>query len=85
MCLGVPARVVTVGVDHPDLANVDMSGSVRPVNIGLLTAPVAPGDWVLVNLGFAMSTMTEQEAEDALRVFRDERHALEDLLGEGGP
>jgi hydrogenase expression/formation protein HypC len=75
MCLGIPARVVSVGADHPDLATVDCGGVRRLVNIGLLDETVQPGDWVLVHMGFALSTMTASQAGDALNVFRDERRA----------
>jgi hydrogenase expression/formation protein HypC len=75
MCLGIPARVVSVGVDHPDLARVDCGGVLRLVNIGLLPQPVAPGAWILVHMGFALSTMTAEQAGEALDVFRDERRA----------
>jgi hydrogenase expression/formation protein HypC len=75
MCLGIPARVVSVGVDHPDLARVDCGGLLRLVNIGLLPEPVASGAWILVHMGFALSTMTAEQAGEALNVFRDERRA----------
>jgi hydrogenase expression/formation protein HypC len=75
MCLGIPATVVSVGVDHPDLASVDVGGVLRLVNIGLLAEQVNPGDWILIHMGFALSTMTRQQAEDALHVFRDEHRA----------
>ena len=75
MCLGIPAQVVSVGTDHPDLATVEMAGLRRAINVGLLDDPPAPGNWVLVHMGFALSTMTAEEAADALSVFTDERNA----------
>jgi hydrogenase expression/formation protein HypC len=75
VCLGLPGRVVTVGADHPDLATVELGGRLRTVNIGLLDAPVRPGEWVLVHLGFALSTMSEREATDAVQALADERIA----------
>jgi hydrogenase assembly chaperone HypC/HupF len=81
MCLGLPARVVSVGVDHPDLARVELGGVLRMVNVGLLDSPPAVGELILVHMGFALSTMTAQEAESALDVFRDERRAEAALLG----
>ena len=75
MCIGLPARVVSVGADHPDLATVDFGGSLQQVNVGLLDEAVQPGDWILVHMGFALQTMTGQQAEEALNVFRDERRA----------
>ncbi|TMM35452.1 MAG: HypC/HybG/HupF family hydrogenase formation chaperone [Actinobacteria bacterium] len=71
MCLGIPARVRSLSAGHPDLVEVDLAGVPRLINVGLLDEPVAPGDWVLVHMGFALSTMTEQEAADALRVFTE--------------
>jgi hydrogenase expression/formation protein HypC len=75
MCLGIPAQVVSVGDDHPDLATVEMAGLRRTVNVGLLDEAPAPGRWILVHMGFALSTMTEDEAADALSVFTEERDA----------
>jgi hydrogenase expression/formation protein HypC len=77
MCLGIPAQIVSVGDDHPDLATVDMIGVRRTVNVALLDGPAAPGDWVLVHMGFVLERMTAQEAADALLVFTDEREAVE--------
>jgi hydrogenase expression/formation protein HypC len=85
MCLGIPARVVSVETVHPDLASVELGGILRVVNIGLLDEPVGPGDWLLVHMGFALSTMTARQADAALDVFRDERRALEALTREEPP
>ena len=83
MCLGIPAQVVSIGADHPDIATVDMAGVHRNVNVGLLDEPPAEGAWVLVHMGFALSTMTADEAADALHVFTDERDAASALATEG--
>jgi hydrogenase expression/formation protein HypC len=32
---------------------------------------VAPGDWVLIHLGFALSKIDKEEAEDALAFLDD--------------
>jgi hypothetical protein len=45
------------------------------VNIGLLDEPPRPGDWILVHMGFALSTMTAEEAADALAALGAEREA----------
>jgi hydrogenase expression/formation protein HypC len=75
MCLGIPARVVAVGAPHPDLATADFAGVLRQVNVGLLEPPPAPGEWILVHMGFALSTMTAREAAEALDALADERRA----------
>jgi hydrogenase expression/formation protein HypC len=75
MCLGIPARITDGATGHPDLAAVDMGGVTRVVNIGLLDEPPRPGDWILVHMGFALSTMTAEEAADGLAALGAEREA----------
>ena len=75
MCLGIPARITDGDTGHPDLAAVDMGGVTRVVNIGLLDEPPKPGDWILVHMGFALSTMTAAEAADAMAALGAEREA----------
>ncbi len=67
MCLGIPGEVIEILRDQPDLAMVDVSGVKRAINIGLLTDdPPAPGDWILIHVGFALSKIDEQEAKAAM-------------------
>jgi hydrogenase expression/formation protein HypC len=65
MCLAIPGQIVQVVDDERRIANVDVAGVRRNVNIGLLDGgPDAPGagDWVLIHVGFAISKVDEQEA-----------------------
>jgi hydrogenase expression/formation protein HypC len=81
MCLGIPAQLVERTVSHGDLVVVEMAGVRRIINIGLLDDPgrLGVGDWVLVHMGFALSTMTEHEAADAMAALGAERAALDAL------
>ena len=84
MCLGIPGRIVEMHPEVDHLARVDVSGVGRMINIGLLEDEhLAPGDWVLIHVGFAMSKIDEQEAALALaslqmmgEMFTDEVDAL---------
>jgi hydrogenase expression/formation protein HypC len=70
MCLGVPGEIVQVLDDRPDIAEVDVSGVRRAINIGLLEGQVVkPGDWVLVHVGFALSRIDEDEAKAMLELL----------------
>jgi len=64
MCLAIPGQIVEVVDEANRLAQVDVAGVHRNVNIGLLDddGGVGPGDWVLIHVGFAMSKVDEQEA-----------------------
>jgi hydrogenase expression/formation protein HypC len=49
------------------LAKVDVAGVRRSINIDLLEdESVAPGDWVLIHVGFAMAKIDESEAQRTL-------------------
>jgi hydrogenase expression/formation protein HypC len=66
MCLGIPGRILEIPADQPDLGRVDVEGVIREINLVLLADdPPAPGDWVLIHLGFALNRMTEDEVAEA--------------------
>jgi hydrogenase expression/formation protein HypC len=65
MCLAIPGQIVEVVDPANRIARVDVAGVRRNVNIGLLDsdgAGAAPGDWVLIHVGFAISQVDEEEA-----------------------
>ncbi len=71
MCLAIPGQVVELLPGNDDqLALVDVVGVRRKINIGLLDEPPAPGDHVLIHVGFAMSKVDEQEAAEALSMLK---------------
>jgi hydrogenase expression/formation protein HypC len=65
MCLAIPGQIVEIVDVANRLADVDVAGVRRTVNVGLLDAEdggAAPGDWVLIHVGFALSKVDEEEA-----------------------
>ena len=92
MCLGIPGEIVEILSDRPDLARVDVSGVRRAINIGLLEGEaLAPGDWILIHVGFALSKIDEAEAASALgflesigEAYDDEIAALRESMIEQG-
>lgn len=66
MCLGIPGRVIAIREDNPYLASVDVLGETSTINIGMLEEPVAPGDYVLIHVGFAVDTIDAAGARQAL-------------------
>ncbi|OUC99683.1 hydrogenase expression/formation protein HypC [Streptosporangium canum] len=81
MCLGIPGEIVEILSDRPDLAMVDVSGVQRAINIGLLEEEsLAPGDWILIHVGFALSKIDEVEARAALDFLESIGEAYEDEI-----
>ncbi len=83
MCLAIPGQVLEF-VDEPNrLAQVEVAGVRRTVNVGLLDGAdgaVGAGDWVLIHVGFAMSKVDEAEAKATLRLLQEMGEAYEQEL-----
>lgn len=77
MCLAVPGKVLDIVDAEARLARVDVLGTPRMVNLSLI-GEVAPDDWVLVHMGFAVKQMTETEAAETVRLFEELEPLLED-------
>lgn len=81
MCLGIPGEVLTLDPEGGDLATVDVSGVRRKINIGLINdAPLAPGDWILIHVGFALAKIDEREAAEALDFLAGIGQAYDDEI-----
>jgi hydrogenase expression/formation protein HypC len=81
MCLGIPGQIVEIVDETFQIAKVDVSGVKRGVSIALIASEgVAPGDWVLIHVGFAMSKIDEQEAQETLKLLNDMGNAYTDEL-----
>jgi hydrogenase expression/formation protein HypC len=86
MCLAIPGQIIEVVDDANRLAQVDVAGVRRKVNIGLLDADsggVRAGDWVLIHVGFAISKVDELEARATRKLLEgmgeDYEQELEEL------
>ena len=67
MCVGLPARVVTV---KNGMALVDASGAKREVSAELLEQ-IDPGDYVMVHAGVAIAKITSDDDEEADALLDD--------------
>jgi hydrogenase expression/formation protein HypC len=88
MCLAIPAKIVELlNDDRQQRALVEVVGVRRQVDTGLLQDEVLKiGDWVLVHVGFAMSKISEEQAQDQLRTLAmlgESQAVLEEVQGYG--
>ncbi len=67
MCLGLPAKVVSIDGNS---GNVEMMGVTNKVSIELLDN-VQVGDYVLVHAGCAIQVLDEEEALRTIDVFNE--------------
>ena len=68
MCLGIPGQVVRMLDGYNDqVALVDVVGEHRKVNVGMLPEETfAPGDWVIIHMGFVVEKTGKAGAEEAM-------------------
>jgi hydrogenase expression/formation protein HypC len=89
MCLAIPAKVVQLFPGEENRALIELAGVRRHIDTGLLANdPPVVGDWVLVHVGFAMSKMSEAQAQDQLQLLAllgEQDAALQEVEGYGDP
>jgi hydrogenase expression/formation protein HypC len=66
MCLGVPGRVIAV---RDRIATVDFFGVVRETRLDVVDEPVAPGDYILNHVGFAIRKIPAGEIGETLALY----------------
>ena len=85
MCLAIPGRIVELTADDPHFAVVEVGGVRRKVNVDLVQdGSLAPADWVLIHVGFAMSKISEADAEEQMRLLTmlgEAEGAMQELEG----
>jgi hydrogenase expression/formation protein HypC len=69
MCLAVPARITQISSEDA-MAKAEVGGIVKEVSLALVD-DVKVGDYVIVHVGFALSRLEPEEAEQTLVLFAE--------------
>ncbi len=71
MCLAVPGKIVSITGNDPLLRSgrVNFGGIVKEVNLGYVPEAQVD-DYVIVHVGFAISTVDQAEAEQVFEYLR---------------
>lgn len=80
MCLGIPGRIIEITHSDPAMGIVDFGGIRKEVCLAY-TPEAAIGDYVIVHVGFAITTVDQDEAHRTLEVLRAMEGAVEGELG----
>jgi hydrogenase expression/formation protein HypC len=71
MCLAIPGKVLEIDRNgSPVMGTVSFGGTQKKVCLEWLPE-VRVGDYVIVHVGFALSTVDEQEALETLKMFKE--------------
>jgi hydrogenase expression/formation protein HypC len=78
MCLAIPGKVLEIDRNvSPVMGNVSFGGIQKRVCLEWVPE-VRVGEYVIVHVGFALSTVDEQEALETLKMFKE----MEELGGD---
>ena len=82
MCLGIPGKIIKIyEIDGILMSKVDFDGVTQEVCIA--TTPDAQlGDYVLVHAGFALNLLSDQEANETLKILKDLEKFNQDHYGD---
>ncbi len=71
MCLGIPGKIIEVYESNGlKMGKVDFGGVTREACLEYV--PEADiGDYTLIHVGFAISKVSEEEAQETLRILRE--------------
>ena len=61
-----------------DSALVDLNGLKKEVRLEIVDNIPRVGDYVIVHAGFALHTLTREEAEESIRLFEDMARTISD-------
>lgn len=83
MCLGIPGKIVEIyEVDDLKMGKVDFSGVVREACLEYVP-DAEVGEYVVIHVGFAITKVSEEEAQTTLELLREISTFEEDLRPEG--
>jgi hydrogenase expression/formation protein HypC len=68
MCLGVPGKVVEV---NGLMATVDFWGVRKEIRLEVVDEPVAPGDYILNHVGYAIRRIPAEEIGATLALYEE--------------
>lgn len=88
MCLAIPMRVVDVSGDPDNFfkeqaAVVEADGLKQRVRLDVVDSWPEVGDFVIVHAGFAIHSLTADEAEKNLALLREMAQGLAEREGRG--
>jgi len=71
MCLAIPGKIIDIyEKDSLYMAKIDFGGIAKEICIEY-TPEAKVGDYALIHVGFAISLMDEEEAQETLKLIKE--------------
>ncbi len=82
MCLAIPGKVLAIDTDvQPVMGTVSFGGIQKRVCVEWIP-DLKIGEYVIVHVGFAISKMNEEEAQETLKLLEQMADGLDELKTE---
>ena len=79
MCLAVPGKVISIDKQQqPLMGKVSFGGVEKNVCLDLVS-DVQVGEYVIVHVGFALSKMDEEEAQETLGLLEELESGIDEI------
>lgn len=79
MCLGIPGKVVEIyETNGTRMGRVDFGGVTKEVCLAYVPE-VELGDYTIIHVGFAITRLDEQSAQESLKLFQEMGRLAEEL------
>jgi hydrogenase expression/formation protein HypC len=70
MCLGIPGKVLEIYEEHDTLmGKVDFNGIIKQVCLAYVPE-IKVGEYTIIHVGFAITRLDEESAQETLEMFR---------------
>ncbi len=69
MCLALPAKIVSID-QLTDTAKVALGGVIVEISLALVD-DIQIDDYVLIHVGYALNKISQEEAEETLKLFAE--------------
>jgi hydrogenase expression/formation protein HypC len=67
MCLSMPAKIISV---EGDMAEVSVGGTLFKAGLQMIEN-AKPGDYILLHAGFAIQKISEEDANETIRLLNE--------------
>ncbi len=82
MCLGIPGKVLEMYEENgTTMGRVDFGGIVKEVCLAYVPE-IEIGDYTIIHVGFAITRLDEESAQETLALFRETGLLEEELLAD---
>jgi len=76
MCLSIPAKIISI---NGKMADVSVGGTIFKAGLQMLDN-VNVGDYILLHAGFAIQKISDEDAAETLKLFKEINGSMNDPL-----